>query len=182
MINKKEEYIYCEIEEFNIDDRVYLSLPDWLNFVKDYKSVKIIKDSSGKNILYNQIENKDRKKIIRSNILEYIGNGMAIFAAITFLQLIVLNYSDKTNIFNNEYNFNTFLFSGITSWCLKYYNDVGNFTIKNDWFAPGILYSGDYYYQPICYVTFFENLKSQDNLNCKNNFNKFRKNFYDYLK
>jgi len=183
MINKKEEYFYCEIEEFNSEEKRYLTFSDWNNLCKNYESVKIIQDSFDKDILCSEIQNKNRVRLVRSELFYRIGLLMGIISAIYLLEFIVIKNNNNYNPFlNNEYNYQIFLLSGIACLFINFFNDPRNFTFENGWFAPGIIYDDNYYYRPLCYVTFFENFNNSYKEICENEFNKFKKEFYDYLK
>tara|TARA_Y100001978_G_C23453297_1_gene318722 strand:+ start:81 stop:635 length:555 start_codon:yes stop_codon:yes gene_type:complete len=180
----KKENTFCRLDNFSDGGSRDLNVKEWLDFCKECGSIKTEIDSSGREVLYRVIKNIDNAKIVRSTFLETISKLLGIICVFCLFEVIVCNASSKTNMFclyRVEYYNLYAIFSGLVSLIINSFNNPEDFTFRDFHFEPGIKRYDGYYLDPICYVTFFENLEKSDSVEINYNFSKFRKQFYDYL-
>ena len=167
---KKRGTYFCRIKYFS-DEEIYFNTSEWLDFCRNYGSTKIELDSSGEKVLYQKVKNKNNKKIVTSRTLEAIKYSMTYYAVFLFIFDLLHGSSLTAHWF----------FSGLIAFIISIFNNPKNFNTVNGVIGPEIKMRNGFYLNPICYVTFFENLEKSDSLKIKNDFYKFRKQFYDYL-
>ena len=167
---KKRGTYFCRIKYFS-DEEIYFNTSEWLDFCRNYGSTKIELDSSGEKVLYQKVKNKNNKKIVKSRTLEAIKYSMTYYAVVLFI-FDLLHGSSLTAYW---------FFPGLIAFIISIFNNPKNFNTVNGVIGPEIKMRNGYYLEPICYVTFFENLEKSDSLKIKNDFYKFKKQFYDYL-
>mgnify|MGYP001226364958 CR=1 FL=1 len=181
---KKRENIFCRLENFSDSESRDLNVKEWLDFCKECGSIKTELNSSGREVLYREIKNIDNAKIVRSPFLETISRLSGIISVFCFIEVIICNASSKANIlclYWSEYYYLYAIISGLLSLIIYEFNNPEDFTFRDGHFGPGIKMCNGYYLDPVCYVKFFENFEKSDSLKIKDDFYKFRKQFYDYL-
>ena len=171
---KKRETYFCRIKYFS-DEEIYFNTSEWLDFCRNYGSTTIELDSSGEKVLYQKVKNKNNKKIVTSRTLEVIKYPMTFY--FIFFFIFDLLSGALLSVYWLLFGF----FSGLCAFIISIFNNPKNFNTVNGVIVPEIKMRNGYYLNPICYVTFFENLEKSDSLKIKNDFYKFRKQFYDYL-
>ena len=171
---KKREIYFCRIKYFS-GEEIYLNTTEWLDFSKSYGTTQIELDFSGRKVLYQKVKNKNNKKIVESRTLEAIKYPMSFYFIVFFI------FDLLSGALISAYWFLFGAFTGLCAFIISIFNNKENINIVNGVIAPEIKRRNGYYLTPICYVTFFENLEKSDSLKIKDNFYKFRKQFYDYL-
>ena len=178
---KKRKNIYCRLVSFSNSKTRYLNFKEWQEFCKTCY-LRTGSDSSNRKILYEEIKNDQifkAKSIFWAvcNIFLSIVCGSYLFEII----ICVLHSKEKFDSYRCEYYFLTVILTGLVSLIIYLLNNPKLFTIVDGEFAPGAKIDNGYWLYPIAYVTFFENLEKSDAVAIRDDFYKFRKQFYDYL-